>query len=410
MKKHRHLMQHRPLPPSHRAAALLLALAPATGLLHASTILTFATTNGTGVSGTSGGPILAANPNASKMLALGPSPYTETPSYGSNVTASSANNGAYLVVGAATPDIALNWTSSGTPPGSNIIEGIAKNTTGWGSDPSNLSNNGVGQINALGAGSSFSVTFTPAAGKGVLIESIDFYKSNLNIAANQGRGYVITVRGDTTDFTGRFAISNGQEAMITYNFGGGIVGRPGEAITLTILRPAAAVEAGILTEKLGAAFIVHTTTNNQNGIDNLRFSEVPAATYTLDTDGDGLLDIDESYTHRTDPQRADSDGDGIPDNVELNTLFTNPLVSDAKLVNYLAARAGKAGPLVFRDSFAKSVKLRLKLNGSPALNDWSPIPLNGAGVTGDVTTAPLLIGLPDPGAPKYFYQLGTTTP
>jgi hypothetical protein len=45
--------------------------------------------------------------------------------------------------------------------------------------------------------------------------------------------------------------------------------------------------------------------------------QAPAAGQGADSDGDGLLDIDEAYTLHTNPVAADSDGDGILDGQEL---------------------------------------------------------------------------------------------
>lgn len=48
---------------------------------------------------------------------------------------------------------------------------------------------------------------------------------------------------------------------------------------------------------------------------------------TADSDGDGLLNIEE-YSYHTDPQVADSDGDGLADGIEVHTYFTNPTMTD----------------------------------------------------------------------------------
>ena len=56
-----------------------------------------------------------------------------------------------------------------------------------------------------------------------------------------------------------------------------------------------------------------------------------AADAVLDNDGDGLTNIAEINTHRTDPNKADTDGDGLADNVELQNNL-NPLnAADATL-------------------------------------------------------------------------------
>lgn len=47
-----------------------------------------------------------------------------------------------------------------------------------------------------------------------------------------------------------------------------------------------------------------------------------------DSDGDGLLDIDELLTYTTDPDDDDTDNDGVNDGIEVNDIQTNPLVQD----------------------------------------------------------------------------------
>jgi endonuclease/exonuclease/phosphatase family metal-dependent hydrolase len=49
---------------------------------------------------------------------------------------------------------------------------------------------------------------------------------------------------------------------------------------------------------------------------------------TADSDGDGLSDAAEAYTHGTNPEDADSDDDGLADGAEVNTHHTNPLDPD----------------------------------------------------------------------------------
>jgi len=51
--------------------------------------------------------------------------------------------------------------------------------------------------------------------------------------------------------------------------------------------------------------------------------------YGDDSDGDGLLDDEESYYHGTNPDLYDTDGDGLSDGAELNTYNTEPLDSDS---------------------------------------------------------------------------------
>ncbi len=49
----------------------------------------------------------------------------------------------------------------------------------------------------------------------------------------------------------------------------------------------------------------------------------------LDQDGDGLLDLDETEVHGTDPAVADSDDDGLDDGEEVFTTMTDPLDDDS---------------------------------------------------------------------------------
>ncbi len=46
-----------------------------------------------------------------------------------------------------------------------------------------------------------------------------------------------------------------------------------------------------------------------------------------DSDGDGLVDFDEIYRFKTDPERADSDGDGIPDKTEIWSYTVREVVT-----------------------------------------------------------------------------------
>ena len=50
-----------------------------------------------------------------------------------------------------------------------------------------------------------------------------------------------------------------------------------------------------------------------------------------DSDDDGLLDGEEVYLYETNPNDADHDDDGLSDGDEVNVYFTDPLVSDATL-------------------------------------------------------------------------------
>ncbi|MDT8384629.1 MAG: hypothetical protein RRB22_09450 [Gammaproteobacteria bacterium] len=56
---------------------------------------------------------------------------------------------------------------------------------------------------------------------------------------------------------------------------------------------------------------------------------------TLDSDGDGLTDLEEARIYKTDSQFADTDTDGLADGLEVNEYWTLPLVADTDGDGYL---------------------------------------------------------------------------
>ena len=65
-----------------------------------------------------------------------------------------------------------------------------------------------------------------------------------------------------------------------------------------------------------------------DGIDNDCDEEIDEDYIGLDSDLDGLLDLNEYNVYFTDPFDNDTDDDGLDDGFELNVTFTNPLVPD----------------------------------------------------------------------------------
>ncbi len=57
-------------------------------------------------------------------------------------------------------------------------------------------------------------------------------------------------------------------------------------------------------------------------------SSEPAVPPVVDTDSDGLTDIEETTTYNTDPLKADTDGDGLSDGDEVKKYNTDPLKAD----------------------------------------------------------------------------------
>ncbi|MDP7328354.1 MAG: S8 family serine peptidase [Candidatus Thalassarchaeaceae archaeon] len=65
-----------------------------------------------------------------------------------------------------------------------------------------------------------------------------------------------------------------------------------------------------------------------DGIDNDCDDEIDEDYAGIDSDLDGLLDLNEYNIYLTDPFDNDTDDDGLDDGIELNVTFTNPLVPD----------------------------------------------------------------------------------
>lgn len=64
---------------------------------------------------------------------------------------------------------------------------------------------------------------------------------------------------------------------------------------------------------------------------------------TVDSDGDGLTDYEETHTYHTDPYKVDTDNDGLSDRDEVITWKTNPLNSDTDGDSYLDGAEVKGG-------------------------------------------------------------------
>ncbi len=75
---------------------------------------------------------------------------------------------------------------------------------------------------------------------------------------------------------------------------------------------------------MGSATFSYTVSDGAGGTDT---GDVVVAV-GVDTDGDGLLDVDEVSVHGTDPQNADTDGDGLDDGDEVMTTMTDALDDD----------------------------------------------------------------------------------
>ena len=73
------------------------------------------------------------------------------------------------------------------------------------------------------------------------------------------------------------------------------------------------------------------------------FALAAADTDSIDSDGDGLTDIEESRHYKTDSQLVDTDTDGLGDGLEVNQYWTLPLMADTdgdKFIDGVEVRLG----------------------------------------------------------------------
>jgi fibronectin type 3 domain-containing protein len=140
---------------------------------------------------------------------------------------------------------------------------------------------------------------------------------------------------------------------------------------------------------------------------------------SLDSDGDGLLDGEES-SYGTNPQAADSDGDGLNDGVEVKVYHTNPLLTDTDgdgMSDNLEIMAGtdpnsatsvlkltnvrQNGPGSFQFSLNGAVGSNYVIQVSTNLVNWSPFSTN-------VIPAGGFVIITDPNMatnPRRFYRI-----
>lgn len=85
---------------------------------------------------------------------------------------------------------------------------------------------------------------------------------------------------------------------------------------------------------------------------NLEEQDFGSNPRSADSDNDTLSDVDEIFTHLTDPARADTDRDLLADNVELENTFTDPLIGDSDLdgfKDFIEVEAG-SDPNIFEST------------------------------------------------------------
>jgi len=67
---------------------------------------------------------------------------------------------------------------------------------------------------------------------------------------------------------------------------------------------------------------------DSDGVSNLSEYQHQSNPQVVDTDGDGLTDLQEIVTYNTDPAKADTDGEGLSDQAEVVTYHTDPRDTD----------------------------------------------------------------------------------
>jgi hypothetical protein len=125
---------------------------------------------------------------------------------------------------------------------------------------------------------------------------------------------------------------------------------------------------------------------------------------TTDSDGDGLSNYQEIVTYGTLPGNPDTDGDQIPDGAEVQTTFTNPLSSDAALVNFVEENLceDNAGAIAMspveiqRDPLTGNLSLRVSFEGSADRSLWQAVDLNSPSVSIVPSGSGWLVTLPAP--------------
>ena len=114
---------------------------------------------------------------------------------------------------------------------------------------------------------------------------------------------------------------------------------------------------------------------------------------TVDSDGDGLTNLVE-FLAKTNPRNTDSSGDGISDKFAID-LGLNPLAAYPQTRTAILANSGELGlasesqirtlspatPVLAKNPQTGKFTLRIGLNESTSLTQWSKLPLTAAGST-----------------------------
>ena len=156
-----------------------------------------------------------------------------------------------------------------------------------------------------------------------------------------------------------------------------------------------------LTFQSNAAAGLHIVQATVNEGSPSAFIAADAAAF--DSDGDGLLDADESLTYLTDPSKADSDGDGMNDGLEV-LAGTNP--DDAASVFRLTTvRLAAGNKIIITWTSVPDRSYQLLSSQTLEGSLWTTIggTIQATGFTSSITNSPVT------GDAPHFYRVQILT-
>ena len=156
----------------------------------------------------------------------------------------------------------------------------------------------------------------------------------------------------------------------------------------------------ILTAEPKAGYVFTGWTGDATGIVNplsihMDSDKTISATFSIDSDDDGISDNDELTIYHTNPNLADSDNDGLSDHEEIFTYRTNPNIADTDgdgifdgyevLTGHSPLNALDAPPLVaeartaIEFTFPASIGKSYRIEDSSDMTTWSTVESGIAG-------------------------------
>ena len=135
---------------------------------------------------------------------------------------------------------------------------------------------------------------------------------------------------DATNADVRLDLTDIYSDVVDRDLFGNILTGTGQTVTRKFVLPLATNTAAVAVriQRQGGEVTIYDcllyVDSDLDGVDNEQEAQLGTDPLDTDTDGDGLSDYDEVFTHQTDPLSADTDGDGMADGWEHDNSF-NPL-------------------------------------------------------------------------------------